>query len=208
MGGDRRPRIDRNFAFRRYLDLQRTTLLRVVRRLRTRTLALGEGNDTHEAKVTLASATYFQFFDVRPALGRFYGPAEDSVPAGTPVVVLGHDYWQSRYGGRGDIIGQQLRIDRTTFTIIGVAPKGFVGASDQGVPAAFIPITAYAHAFRGPGYPALHSWTWMEMLARRKSEISRSRRRPGSDQRLHGELARIPSSPSPPGKLEESRHPG
>jgi predicted permease len=171
---DRRPRTDRNFAFRRYLDLQRTTRsFESFAAFQTRTLALGEGTETHEAKVTLASASYFQFFDVHPALGRFYGPAEDSVPAGSPVVVLGHDYWQSRYGGRRDIIGQTLRIDRATFTIVGVAPKGFVGAGDQGVPAAFLPITAYAHAYRGPGYPAVHSWTWMEMLARRKPGISK-----------------------------------
>ena len=170
---DRRPRVLRNFGFRRYLDLQRNTRsFESFAAFQTRTLALGEGTDTHEALVTLASAAYFQFFDVRPALGRFYGPVEDSVPAGTNVVVLGHDYWKSRYGGRSDIVGQPLRIDRGTFTIIGVAPKGFVGAGDQGVPAVFIPITAYAHAFRGPRYPELHTWTWMEMLARRKAEIS------------------------------------
>ena len=173
LGQDRRPRTDRNFPFRRYLDLQRETRsFESFAAFQTRTLALGEGTDTHEAKVTLASASYFRFFDVRAVLGRFYGPAEDSVPAGSPVVVLGHDYWQSRYGGRRDVIGRQLRIDRSTFTIIGVAPRGFVGAGDQGVPAAFIPITAYANALRGPGYPAVHTWTWMEMLARRKPEIS------------------------------------
>ena len=173
LGQDRRPRTDRNFPFRRYLDLQRETRsFESFAAFQTRTLALGEGTDTHEAKVTVASASYFRFFDVRPALGRFYGPAEDSVPAGSPVVVLGHDYWQSRHGGRRDVIGRPLRIDRSTFTIIGVAPRGFVGAGDQGVPAAFIPITAYANALRGPGYPAVHTWTWMEMLARRKPEIS------------------------------------
>ena len=69
---DRRPRTDRNFAFRRYLDLQRETRsFESFAAFQTRTLALGEGTDTHEAKVTLASASYFQFFDVRPALGRF-----------------------------------------------------------------------------------------------------------------------------------------
>jgi putative ABC transport system permease protein len=170
---DRRPRTDRNFGFRRYLDLQRSTRsFESFAAFQTRTLALGEGSETHEVKVTVASASYFSFFDVRPALGRFYGPAEDSVPAGSPVVVLGHGYWQSHFGGRQDLIGQPLRIDRATFTIIGVAPRGFVGAGDQGMPAAFIPITAYANAFRGPRYPESHTWTWLEMLARRKPDIS------------------------------------
>ena len=172
---DRRPRIDRNFNFRRYLDLQRNTRsFESFAAFQTRTLALGEGSATHEAKVTVASASYFRFFEVRPALGRFYGPAEDSVPVGAPVVVLGYDYWKSRYGGRSDVIGRQLRIDRSTFTIVGVAPKGFVGAGDQGVPAAFIPITAYAHAVRGPRYPTVYTWTWMEMLARRKPGITQA----------------------------------
>ena len=171
----RGPRMDRNFSFRRFLDLQRLTRsFDAFAAFQTRTLGIGEGAETHEAKVTLASATYFDFFDVRPALGRFYRPAEDSVPAGSPVVVLGWDYWQSHFGGRSDIVGRQFRIDRSSFTIIGVAPRGFVGASDQGGPALFIPITAYAHAFRGPGYPQSHTWTWTEILARRKPAVSES----------------------------------
>ena len=196
---DRQPRIDRNLNFRRYLDLQRSTRsFESFAAFQTRTLALGEGTDTHEAKVTLASATYFQFFDVRPALGRFYGPAEDSVPAGTPVVVLGHDYWQSRYGGRGDIIGQQLRIDHHLHHHRR-GPQRLRRRQRPGVPAAFIPITAYAHAFRGPGYPASHTWSWMEMLARRKSEGLEA----AADQDLTNAFLASwrekPSSPIPPG---------
>jgi predicted permease len=201
---DRRTRIDRNYAFRRYLDLQRNTRsFESLAAFQTRVLAIGEGTDTHEAKVTVASASYFQFFDVRPILGRFYGPAEDSVPAGAPVVVLGHDYWQSRFGGRGDIVGQTLRIDRGTFTIVGVAPKGFVGAGDQGVPAAFLPITTYARALRGPDYPASHTWTWMEMLARRKPGISEAAAEQDLTQALLGSWRETLAANPSWGKLED-----
>ena len=200
------PRIDRNYSFRRYLYLQRNTRsFQAIAAFQTRVLAIGEGSDTHEAKVTVASASYFQFFDVRPTLGRFYGPAEDSVPAGAPVVVLGHDYWQSRFGGRGDIVGQTLRIDRGTFTIIGVAPKGFVGAGDQGVPAAFLPITTYAHAVRGPRYPTIHTWTWMEMLARRKPGITQAAAEQDLTNALLGSWRETIADQPNWGKLEDLR---
>ena len=95
---------------------------------------------------------------------------EDSVPAGQPVVVLGYSYWLTKFGGR-DVIGQPLRVDRTVSTIIGVAPPGFVGMSDQGVPAAWIPITSYAFAQRGNRYPGNYNWTWLELIARRAPGI-------------------------------------
>jgi predicted permease len=170
---DLEERIDRNFSFARFLDVGRlTNSFTNIAAFQTRISALGEGEDTKEMRVTVASASYFRFFDVQPALGRFFGADEDSVPAGTPVVVLGFDYWQTRFGGRRDILGTQLRIDRIPATVIGVAPKGFVGMGDQGVPAAYLPITAYAHSRRGPRYPGIYTWSWLEMLARRKSDVT------------------------------------
>jgi predicted permease len=169
----RAARIERNYPFARFLDVGRLThSFTDIAAFQTRALALGEGENTEEERVTIASASLFRFFDVQPALGRFFTTEEDSIPAGSPVAVLGFDYWQARFGGRSDILGSQVRIDRIPATIIGVAPKGFVGMSDQGVPAAYIPITAYAHAFRGPNYPGTYSWTWLEMLVRRKPGVS------------------------------------
>jgi putative ABC transport system permease protein len=166
-------RIDRNYSFARFLDVGRLTRsFAEVAAFQTLTIAVGEGEDTKEMRVTVASAGYFRFFDVQPALGRFFAAEDDSIPTGAPVAVLGFDYWQARFGGRSDILGSQLRIDRIPATIIGVAPKGFVGMSDQGIPAAYVPITAYAHSRRGPGYPGIYTWSWLEMLARRKPDVT------------------------------------
>jgi predicted permease len=166
-------RIDRNYSFARFLDVGRLTRsFADIAAFQTLTIAVGEGEDTKEMRVTVASAGYFRFFEVQPALGRFFTPEEDSVPAGSSVVVLGFDYWQTRFGGRGDILGTQLRIGQIPTTVIGVAPKGFVGMNDQGVPAAYLPITAYAHSRRGPNYPGIYTWSWLELLVRRKAEMS------------------------------------
>jgi predicted permease len=170
---DGQPRVDRNLAFPSYLDFALdTSVLASVAAFQTRQLPVGDGDATRELPVTVASASYFDLFDARPALGRFFDASDDSGPAGQNVVVLGHGYWQSRFGGRRDVIGQPLRVGRTLATIIGVAPEGFVGMSDQGVPALFLPITAFAYSMRGPGYANGPFWSWLELVVRRRADVS------------------------------------
>ncbi|HKP27862.1 MAG TPA: ABC transporter permease, partial [Gemmatimonadales bacterium] len=166
------PRIDRNYSVPIWQDLlHESHSFDRVAAFQTRPLSIGEGDAVRELPVTIASATYFDFFDARPVRGRFYGAREDSLPAGEPVVVLGYAYWMTAFGGR-DVIGQPLRIDRTVRTIIGVAPPGFVGMSDQGVPAAYVPITSYAYAFRGGRYVGNYNWGWLELVVRRAPGVT------------------------------------
>jgi len=166
-------RSDRNFSFPLYLDLRRhlTDVFSDVAAFQTRRLAVGDGAEARELSVTVVSANYFNFFDAVPAIGRFFTADEDSVPQGVPVVVLSYGLWQSQFGGR-NVVGERLRVDRTLRTIVGVAPRDFVGMSDQGAPAAFIPITSYAFALRGAGYPARYGWTWLETVVRRRPGVS------------------------------------
>jgi putative ABC transport system permease protein len=169
----REQRIDRNFSFPTFLDVRRlaSASFPEVAAFQTRRMAIGEGEDAAEVPVTVASASYFGFFTARPALGRFFTALEDSMPEGAPVVVLGHGFWQARFGGR-DVIGERIRIDRMMATIIGVAPPDFVGMTDQGMPAAWVPITAYAFSIRGARYTGGYSWSWLEMVARRRATVT------------------------------------
>jgi predicted permease len=166
-------RVDRNLAFPTYLDVRRFThTLSDVAAFQTRQLAVGDGEAARLLTVTVASASYFAFFGAQPAQGRWFSAADDSVPLGAPVAVLGYAYWQAQFGGR-NVIGEHLRVDRTVYTIVGVAPRGFVGMTDQGVPAIYLPITQYASAFRGPAYVGNYNWSWLEIIARRRSGIRR-----------------------------------
>ncbi|MDQ3950618.1 MAG: ABC transporter permease, partial [Gemmatimonadota bacterium] len=166
-------RTERNLQFAVYRDFVRWTRhFSSFAAFQTRSLAVGEGEDARERPVTLASASYFDFFEVRPALGRFFTTREDSVPVGSPVVVLGYAYWQSEFGGQSDVLGRQLRVGRTLCTIIGVAPEHFTGMADQGVPALYIPITTFAWALRERDYSSNYNWSWLELIARRRPGVS------------------------------------
>ena len=163
----------RSLEFARYLDLTRDTrALSGAAAFQTRSLAVGTGDDSREMPVTVASASFFRFFDARPVVGRFFDARDDSIPAGSPVVVLGHAFWQTRFGGRRDVIGRTLQVGNVACTIIGVAPVGFTGMADQGVPALYMPITAYAWSMRSHDYSRNYNWSWLEMIVRRAPGVS------------------------------------
>jgi len=73
------------------------------------------------------SGNYFSSLGIKPALGRFILPSEGAVPGADPVMILGYSYWQSRFGGDPGIVGRKVSVDGHPITIVGVAPKGFVG---------------------------------------------------------------------------------
>src|SRR6204780_2843933 len=73
------------------------------------------------------SGNYFSALGLKPALGRFILPSEGDVLGADPVMVLGYSYWQTRFGGDPGIVGQKVSVDGRPVTIIGGAPKGFVG---------------------------------------------------------------------------------
>ena len=130
---DGERRTDRNMAFPRYRDFVRDArTVDAVGAFQVRTVALGRGEESREARAAVVSASYLGFFDAPPALGRWFTALEDDAPAGAEVVVLGYDYWQTRYGGRRDVLGQTLQVDRMTATIVGVAPPEFSGVADEG----------------------------------------------------------------------------
>ncbi|AHG89733.1 permease [Gemmatirosa kalamazoonensis] len=152
----------------RYLDLQRGnhTLSSLVA-FDTWHVAVGEGEATRELPVAAVSGGFFALFDARPALGRFITPQDDRMPTGTPVVVLGDAYWRAALGARRDVLGRQLRVGRMLFTVVGVAPPGFVGLGDGEVPAMYTPLAAFAWNARPEDHTRDYHWQWPQLLATR-----------------------------------------
>jgi len=165
--------------YARYRDLTSwTTSFRRTAEFTQRKLAIGTGTDALEMQVGVVSASFFAFFDAPPALGRYFTTAEDTTPTGAPVAVLSYGFWQTRFGGRPDALGQTLDIGATRYTIIGVAREGFVGLWPGQPPAAYIPITAYGAEMarsihlRGETWWTTYHWMWASMLAERKPEVT------------------------------------
>src|SRR5207247_1260337 len=164
--------------YARYLDLTSwTTSFSRTAAFTEEDLAIGVGAEAREMRVGIVSASFIRFFDAPPALGRYFTAAEDAPPNGTAVAVLSYAFWQTRYGGRSEALGSTLQIGPTIYTIIGVAPEGFVGLWPVQRPVAFIPVTSFASAaskghLRGERWWTTYHWDWASMLVQRKPGIS------------------------------------
>lgn len=161
--------------YTRYLDLQRGThTFSQYAAVSEWRLAVGIGQATRVRKVAGVSASFFDFFDARPVRGRFFTPSEDVTPLGSTVAVLSFGFWQSEFGRR-DVIGEQLQVGSLLYTIIGVAPDGFVGKVNGRVPEIFVPITtvpANIDRSNSKTYFTLYNWDWLEIMVRRKPGVS------------------------------------
>jgi putative ABC transport system permease protein len=74
--------------------------------------------------VGFVTANLFDVLGARPMLGRVM-TAEEDVPNGPQVALLGYPIWQSRYGGDRNVIGKTLLINDVPVQVIGVMPEGF-----------------------------------------------------------------------------------
>jgi predicted permease len=77
--------------------------------------------------VTWVTGDYFQLLDLRPGLGRLIRAGEGGAGRADAGVVLGHSTWQRRFGSERSVIGRTTMINGRSFTIVGIAPPGFVG---------------------------------------------------------------------------------
>ena len=72
----------------------------------------------------IVTADLFSVMGVQPLLGRLFQPADDRLGY-EHIVVLSYGFWQRRYGGDPAIIGNEIAVDSTSYTIAGVLPRGF-----------------------------------------------------------------------------------
>ena len=159
-----------------YLDIKRfTTSFSKYAGFAHVTLALGNGDAARERRVAVVSASFFDFFTAKPALGRFFTAAEDTTPIGADVAVLSYDYWQREFGGR-NVLGEPLQVGHIPTTIIGVAPRGFTGVNDAEPPPVYIPITLYGgsntSAEDRARFFTRYEWGWMSIMVRRKPGVT------------------------------------
>jgi predicted permease len=166
------PSTFRTMEYSRYADLTRwTTSFDHTGVIGYRTMAVGSGEDTRDMTVAAMSATMFDFFAVHPVIGRLFGEGDDIPPSGSTVAVLAWGFWRSHFGGDTSVLNRQLRIGTRDYTIIGVAPPEFVGITESRAPALFVPVTSVA-AQRNLIYARTYGWSWLEMFARRRPDVS------------------------------------
>jgi predicted permease len=119
-------------SFPNYLDIgDRNQVFTGVAAMRAMPMALGVSNGDQSGTNNriwgyLVSGSYFDLLGVVPWRGRFLTPEDDGKAPG-PVAVLSYGCWQSRFAADPQIVGRLVKVNGERFTVVGVAPPGFIG---------------------------------------------------------------------------------
>ncbi len=77
---------------------------------------------------TLVSENFFDVLGVRLFQGRGFLHVEGKAPGAAPVVVISYHLWQGQFGADPSILGQSIRLNTSSYTIVGIAPPEFLGS--------------------------------------------------------------------------------
>jgi predicted permease len=89
----------------------------------TRPATWDQGDRVEELPALAVTPSLADVLRVRPVLGRPFLPS-DAEKLAAPVVLMGYEVWKTRFDGAPDVIGQQLRLNETVHTVVGVLPPG------------------------------------------------------------------------------------
>jgi predicted permease len=90
-------------------------------------LSLSRGGNNERIWGYEVSGNYFDVLNVKAIRGRTFLPEEDKTKLSHPVVVLGYEAWQRRFGGDPNLVDKDILINNHQFRVIGIAPEGFKG---------------------------------------------------------------------------------
>jgi macrolide transport system ATP-binding/permease protein len=94
--------------------------------------SLHAGDSAELVPGLIVTGNFFEVLGVRPALGRLFVPSDDVTPGAHQVVVISHEFWQTRFGASPNVVGREIRLNGHVFTIVGVAAAGFPGPQVSG----------------------------------------------------------------------------
>jgi putative ABC transport system permease protein len=90
----------------------------------TMAVNLTGAGEPEELRAAMVTPSFFQVMGVHPTIGRAFAPEEET-PGKDRVVVLGHGFWQRRFGGDRNIVGRTLNLSGEPHVVAGIMPPGF-----------------------------------------------------------------------------------
>lgn len=106
------------------------------------------GAATERWFVHQVTGNYFDLLGVRPAIGRLLTAADEA--RGDPVVVLSWAEWMRRFAGDSSIVGRSVRVNGSTYQVVGVAAQSWRGLVPLSDAHAYLPLRVAAQLERWP----------------------------------------------------------
>lgn len=139
--------------------------------LGSRSLRTDDGADDERLSTMYVSANYFTTLGMKVSPGRAFAPEEDDV-VGEPPVVVSFNMWENLLGADPQVVGRSLTLNRTVHTVIGVAPRGFVGQFEGQRVDAWVPLWEHPRLTSDSDFRVDRSEGWLQLLGRLKEGTS------------------------------------
>lgn len=138
-------------SFPNYQDFEKQAdVFSGVAAFQTTGLTLSGGEKPKLLQGYLVTANYFDVLGVSAVEGRTFRPDEDKHPGGDTVAVMSYGLWTRDFGADRSVIGRQLTLNGTSFTVVGVTPPQFKGtllfASSAQI---WIPVSMHSQVLAG-----------------------------------------------------------
>jgi predicted permease len=171
------------FSYPDYLDYraQNEVFSGLLARGQLNDVRLGEGEQSDKLSVELVSDNYFEVLGVTAAQGRLLQADDNRHEDAHPVAVISHHCWQRRFGGRGDVIGQTMRLNGAAYTIIGIAPAGFRGLRLEVPAEVWAPLMMRRQLLGATTSNFERKGGWLRLLGRLKPGVTLQQAQTGFD---------------------------
>ncbi|MGA9719215.1 MAG: ABC transporter permease [Acidobacteriaceae bacterium] len=150
----------------------------------------GTSGPAETANGEFVSGNFFQTLGVSAWRGRLLIDADDQEGA-PPVAVMSFHAWQEKYGADPSVVGSIYQINGRAFTIVGVAPAGFVGATivDWGMPDIWLPLSTEPLLLGGTARIKNTRVDWLDLIGRVRPGTNPKALEAELQSELHGWLA-------------------
>jgi predicted permease len=132
--------------------------------------------EAQQVQTEMVSGNYYADLGVQPQLGRGIQPSDDMAQGQSPVAVISDGLWSREFGRSKSVVGQTMKLNDISLTIVGVNPKGFTGAKNvQQSPDVFVPMAMQPLVFPHTGSASLLSDTkewWVNVMGRTRPGVS------------------------------------
>jgi predicted permease len=126
--------------------------------------------ESERASGHLVSGNYFAVLGVGAMQGRVISNEDDS-PAAPPAAVISHGYWKQKLNSDAQVVGKDILINSTAFTIVGVMPPDFFGTRVRRSPDFWLPLAFQPQVELRPSSLENKDIYWLNMIGRLKPGI-------------------------------------
>ena len=129
-----------------------------------------QSSEAERASGHLVSGNYFTVLGVNATQGRILTNEDDSAAA-APAVVVSYGYWKQKLNSDAQVVGKNLLINSTAFTIVGVMPEEFFGTRVRRSPDFWLPLAFQPQVELRKSYLEDKTVYWLNMIGRLKPGV-------------------------------------